>query len=324
MIDELIISGSESLNDLNHLESTLNKTPSSTSNQSNLMTSEDYFNQFSSFNQMSMMPHGSFTNTNTNNLAINTTTNNNNASTANGHYNFHPMQTNSHIHSSHHNTQANNQVYGQYVPSTNITMNTSYITLGTPISNSSSVGGYANGESNMNTSNHHHHHHHHQHTSSSATNNNGNVQFSSSASKIVSRTPSFSSSSSPSSSSSSLSSSSLTHQISQSTHHHHNNNNSHNHEHSLAAAAAMADQIEYGDHSSQMETSLSSSQINDPAEQARLKQMREIKLTQEEIQLLVKDRQRKDNHNMIERRRRFNINDRIKELGQLLPKNGEL
>ena len=29
-----------------------------------------------------------------------------------------------------------------------------------------------------------------------------------------------------------------------------------------------------------------------------------------------KDRQKKDNHNMIERRRRFNINDRIKELGR--------
>jgi hypothetical protein len=34
----------------------------------------------------------------------------------------------------------------------------------------------------------------------------------------------------------------------------------------------------------------------------------------------MKDRQKKDNHNMIERRRRFNINDRIKELGQMLPK----
>ncbi|XP_078369501.1 transcription factor E3-like isoform X2 [Oculina patagonica] len=34
----------------------------------------------------------------------------------------------------------------------------------------------------------------------------------------------------------------------------------------------------------------------------------------------AKDRQKKDNHNMIERRRRFNINDRIKELGTLLPK----
>lgn len=37
----------------------------------------------------------------------------------------------------------------------------------------------------------------------------------------------------------------------------------------------------------------------------------------------AKDRQKKDNHNMIERRRRFNINDRIKELGTLLPKNNE-
>lgn len=34
----------------------------------------------------------------------------------------------------------------------------------------------------------------------------------------------------------------------------------------------------------------------------------------------AKDRQKKDNHNMIERRRRFNINDRIKELGTLLPR----
>ncbi|XP_055690372.1 microphthalmia-associated transcription factor-like isoform X3 [Lutzomyia longipalpis] len=34
-----------------------------------------------------------------------------------------------------------------------------------------------------------------------------------------------------------------------------------------------------------------------------------------------KDRLKKDNHNQIERRRRFNINDRIKELGSLLPKN---
>ncbi|KAL5474925.1 hypothetical protein EMCRGX_G026957 [Ephydatia muelleri] len=32
-----------------------------------------------------------------------------------------------------------------------------------------------------------------------------------------------------------------------------------------------------------------------------------------------KERQKKNNHNLIERRRRFNINDRIKELGTLLP-----
>ncbi|EDO44411.1 predicted protein [Nematostella vectensis] len=36
--------------------------------------------------------------------------------------------------------------------------------------------------------------------------------------------------------------------------------------------------------------------------------------------MLARDRQKKDNHNMIERRRRFNINDRIKELGTMLPK----
>ncbi|KAF2358996.1 Myc-type basic helix-loop-helix (bHLH) domain [Trinorchestia longiramus] len=38
---------------------------------------------------------------------------------------------------------------------------------------------------------------------------------------------------------------------------------------------------------------------------------------------IIKDRQKKDSHNMIERRRRFNINDRIKELATLLPKTHE-
>nr|XP_022299066.1 microphthalmia-associated transcription factor-like isoform X3 [Crassostrea virginica] len=44
-------------------------------------------------------------------------------------------------------------------------------------------------------------------------------------------------------------------------------------------------------------------------------------LSDEEKRMWMKDRQKKDNHNMIERRRRFNINDRIKELGTLLPKS---
>nr|QHW05438.1 microphthalmia transcription factor [Pteria penguin] len=44
-------------------------------------------------------------------------------------------------------------------------------------------------------------------------------------------------------------------------------------------------------------------------------------MTDEEARLWQKDRQKKDNHNMIERRRRFNINDRIKELGTMLPKS---
>uniref|UniRef100_A0A3Q3IYZ7 BHLH domain-containing protein n=1 Tax=Monopterus albus TaxID=43700 RepID=A0A3Q3IYZ7_MONAL len=38
---------------------------------------------------------------------------------------------------------------------------------------------------------------------------------------------------------------------------------------------------------------------------------------------LLKERQKKDNHNLIERRRRFNINDRIKELGTLIPKSSD-
>eukprot|EP00057_Strongylocentrotus_purpuratus_P027570 XP_011682044.1 PREDICTED: transcription factor EC isoform X2 [Strongylocentrotus purpuratus] len=42
---------------------------------------------------------------------------------------------------------------------------------------------------------------------------------------------------------------------------------------------------------------------------------------EEHVRAHAKERQKKDNHNMIERRRRFNINDRIKELGTLIPKH---
>ncbi|KAK6318974.1 hypothetical protein J4Q44_G00101850 [Coregonus suidteri] len=38
---------------------------------------------------------------------------------------------------------------------------------------------------------------------------------------------------------------------------------------------------------------------------------------------LVKERQKKDNHNLIERKRRFNINDRITELGSIIPKSSD-
>lgn len=49
-----------------------------------------------------------------------------------------------------------------------------------------------------------------------------------------------------------------------------------------------------------------------------------IKQEPEELSMAeVRERQKKDNHNIIERRRRFNINDRIKELGTLLPKSNE-
>ncbi|XP_023850890.1 transcription factor E3b isoform X1 [Salvelinus sp. IW2-2015] len=39
---------------------------------------------------------------------------------------------------------------------------------------------------------------------------------------------------------------------------------------------------------------------------------------------LVKERQKKDNHNLIERKRRFNINDRITELGSIIPNSRDL
>nr|XP_014347674.1 PREDICTED: transcription factor EB isoform X1 [Latimeria chalumnae]XP_014347675.1 PREDICTED: transcription factor EB isoform X1 [Latimeria chalumnae] len=47
-------------------------------------------------------------------------------------------------------------------------------------------------------------------------------------------------------------------------------------------------------------------------------------ITDAEVRALAKERQKKDNHNLIERRRRFNINDRIKELGTLIPKVNDL
>ncbi|XP_032965311.1 transcription factor E3 isoform X1 [Rhinolophus ferrumequinum] len=46
-------------------------------------------------------------------------------------------------------------------------------------------------------------------------------------------------------------------------------------------------------------------------------------LPETEAKALLKERQKKDNHNLIERRRRFNINDRIKELGTLIPKSSD-
>ncbi|XP_078731285.1 microphthalmia-associated transcription factor-like [Lampetra fluviatilis] len=50
---------------------------------------------------------------------------------------------------------------------------------------------------------------------------------------------------------------------------------------------------------------------------------RELPVREPEVRALAKERQKKDNHNLIERRRRFNINDRIKELGTLIPKSND-
>ncbi|KAL4622421.1 transcription factor EB [Arapaima gigas] len=49
-----------------------------------------------------------------------------------------------------------------------------------------------------------------------------------------------------------------------------------------------------------------------------------IKRELSEARAMAKERQKKDNHNLIERRRRFNINDRIKELGTMIPKTNDL
>uniref|UniRef100_A0A8C7XQF0 Transcription factor binding to IGHM enhancer 3b n=1 Tax=Oryzias sinensis TaxID=183150 RepID=A0A8C7XQF0_9TELE len=48
-----------------------------------------------------------------------------------------------------------------------------------------------------------------------------------------------------------------------------------------------------------------------------------IKREMTDTKAMLKERQKKDNHNLIERRRRFNINDRIKELGTLIPKSSD-
>ncbi|XP_004865327.1 transcription factor EC isoform X2 [Heterocephalus glaber] len=47
------------------------------------------------------------------------------------------------------------------------------------------------------------------------------------------------------------------------------------------------------------------------------------KITEADTRALAKERQKKDNHNLIERRRRYNINYRIKELGTLIPKSND-
>ncbi|XP_051933288.1 transcription factor E3b isoform X2 [Hippocampus zosterae] len=46
-------------------------------------------------------------------------------------------------------------------------------------------------------------------------------------------------------------------------------------------------------------------------------------LSDSDTKAFMRERQKKDNHNLIERRRRFNINDRIKELGTLIPKSSD-
>ncbi|XP_045702877.1 transcription factor EC isoform X4 [Phyllostomus hastatus] len=48
-----------------------------------------------------------------------------------------------------------------------------------------------------------------------------------------------------------------------------------------------------------------------------------LTFTKTDTPALAKERQKKDNHNLIERRRRYNINYRINELGTLIPKSND-
>ncbi|KAL0962701.1 hypothetical protein UPYG_G00344230 [Umbra pygmaea] len=48
-----------------------------------------------------------------------------------------------------------------------------------------------------------------------------------------------------------------------------------------------------------------------------------MEVTEHETRVMAKERQKKDNHNLIERRRRYNINYRIKELGTMIPKSND-
>uniref|UniRef100_A0A672S3I3 Transcription factor EC n=1 Tax=Sinocyclocheilus grahami TaxID=75366 RepID=A0A672S3I3_SINGR len=48
-----------------------------------------------------------------------------------------------------------------------------------------------------------------------------------------------------------------------------------------------------------------------------------MEVTEHDTRVLAKERQKKNNHNLIERRRRYNINYRIKELGTLIPRSND-
>ena len=115
-------------------------------------------------------------------------------------------------------------------------------------------------------------------------------------SKITSRTPSYNSSSlqcngSSSSLASSPSSSSLLSSSATSLNSVVPSSNAQN-----AVSSSTNESFDYDNASSS--GTPSAPPANDPAEMARQKQMRGLTLTPEELQLLAKDRQRKDNHNM--------------------------
>ena len=255
IMDGFMMPGSETLNDLSHLDTAFNKQHTL---NSNLMMAEEYCNSFQ-YNPMgNMMNNGGIC-----------TNNNNNPIT------YHTLQ------STGGNQMSTSQGYNQYMPFTNSNMhNSSYLTLGSG--------------STMNSLN----------NGGSASNSTLSGSY---VPKLVSRTSSSnsigggSSVSSPSSSSNSSPNQSGMH------HGHHNNGASNNS--NGTSSSVMDNPGDLLDYDSSKSLN-SSSLLNDPAEIVRMKKMRGVPLTDEEVQIFMKDRQRKDNHNMIERRRRFNINEK--------------
>lgn len=187
----------------------------------------------------------------------------NNFNNINNQYTFHTLQS-----TPSHQTYTNHQ----FLPN-NSNQNTSYISIGQSMPSSQC----STSQNNSNLTS--------QNTNSSNSSNSLLLNTQQSyGSKIINRTPSFNSSVGSSASSPSSSNSTTSSHANQSL----INGNS------TASNAALGS----GEF---IDNDLSSSpapNANDPAEQARLKQLRGIKLTPEEVQLLVKDRQRKDNHNM--------------------------
>jgi hypothetical protein len=135
--------------------------------------------------------------------------------------------------------------------------------------------------------------------------------------KLVTRTASsnsMSGNSSASSPSSASISSNNNHNINNSSNNNSNGMSSQNNG-TVSSSSSSASMLHHGLHHSQLHLHHSSNSmdaadlldydsksgsglLNDPAELVRLKKMRGLPLTEDEVQLLAKDRQRKDNHNM--------------------------
>jgi hypothetical protein len=257
---------------------------------------EEYFNQFT-YNQMTnIIGVGGMGSGSSSNIHVSPSMN---SQASSGLYSLHNLQTFSHI-------QPPTIGYGQYMQHSGASaasMNPSYITLAPAANSSSSSSSSAAAVS----------------AAAAAASGQG---YGTSSGKIASRTSSYNSSSHNGLSSSSSSSSSPSSLMCATasplnangmTHHHHHH---HHHQHQqqqqaspqLNSATVSSSTNEpfdsYADVTSAAialaTSTTANNQANDPAELVRIKHSKGLKLTSDEHQMLVKDRQRKDNHNMSE------------------------